>query len=282
MTEVMPRTRRRPDIRLKKLEAQVEDIAERQRLSRFDTVVLLLFPVILLMITTLTSAIVNYQTLTKFPIVGPLIDKNLPILLLILVFGLIVPFLAFLKAFLQDSLKGRTDACLLMVDYLAVGLWGFVQTVISPMVYSLLSAGYPTWITSILPGTFALSITLAIFYVWTGLTGSLAGRIARWLQENVPRKWKTQGLSAKNVPALKAEYLSYGKFMLALACGLYVSILVLAIARSGLDSVSSVHFGVLATLLVTLAAIDQEKRIRRLSKKASIIIQNYGTKHQTV
>jgi hypothetical protein len=56
------------------------------------------------------------------PTVGPLIVKSLPSILIFLPGALLFTFLLFLKAYLEDHLKGRISACSLTFVYTFISL----------------------------------------------------------------------------------------------------------------------------------------------------------------
>jgi hypothetical protein len=265
----MPRTLTRVDTRLTKLESLAEDIAERQRLSRFDTVVFLLFPVLLLITTTLSNAIANYQSVVKIPTIGPLIVELLPLLLILPFGGLLFTFLLFLKAYLGDNLRGRISACSLIYAYTVLFLLYFVQTQIPALIYGWAEEGQG-WLIAYLPNLFSTVLILAAIYFMDSSMASLSGRIAAWLQENVPRKWKAEGLSTELIPSHKAAYFLLGKLTWAVACGLYAIMFVLAIVRGGLRAVSAIQFGLFLALVLVMLGALQGKRIRQFLRKASL------------
>jgi hypothetical protein len=262
------------DTRLRKLESLAEDIVERQRLSRFDTVVFLLFPVLLLITTTLSNVITNYQSIVKIPTIGPLIVKLLPSFLILPFGGLLFTFLLFLKAYLGDDLKGRISACSLIYAYTVIFLLFFVQTQIPALIYGWAEEGQG-WFIASLPSLFSTVLILAAIYFVSSSQGSLSGRIAAWLQENVPRKWKAEGLSTERIPSQKAAYLLYGKLTWTVACGLYVIMFVLAIARGGLKAVSAIQFGLFLVLVLVMFGALQGKRIRQFLRKASLQVSDW-------
>jgi hypothetical protein len=262
----MPRTRTRVDARLRKLESLAEDIAERQKLSRLDTVVFLLFPVLLLITTSISNVITNYQSIVKIPVIGPFIAQNLSSLLIAPFGVLLFTFLLFLKAYLGDDLKGRIDSCSLIYGYTWYFLLFFIQTQIPALIYGW--AQGQGWLIAFLPSLFSAILILAAFYFVSSTQVSLSGRIAAWLQENVPRKWKQDGLSTERVPSYRKAYLRHGKLAWAVACALYAIMFALAVARGGLKAVSAFQFGLFLALALVMFGALQGERICQVLRKA--------------
>lgn len=90
---------------------------ERQRLTRLDTVLFLVYPIVILGITLLANGFVQYQTLGNVKILG------LPFNLLLFegsflfALGILYGFLYFIRAYLEDDLRRR----ILATRWLAFG-----------------------------------------------------------------------------------------------------------------------------------------------------------------
>lgn len=250
----MPRTRSRINDRLTKIENLAEDMVERQRLSRLDTVIFLIYPVLLLIITTLSNGILNYQSITKSATIGPLIDKILVPVFVYLFGGLLVTFVIFLRAYIGDNLKGRIVACGLTYGYAAICLIAVIATQIPATISGLGENGqelFITYLSTVFSSTLPLAATFFVYVFQTVLSGWTSA----WLKKNVPRKWKAAGLTDKQVSATVRFFTKCGKVTLAVACGAYLIMVGHAIASRGLSGVSVIQFILLVVLVLITPAI---------------------------
>ena len=115
------------DERLWRIEREVKLLQERQCISRFDNLMFLSYPLVILGLTLLTDAIRGYEQILQTSIMGVpgdillLIVFYLGILFIIAVFG---GFGGFLYAYASDELNGRVRACenLLLFPLAPVGI----------------------------------------------------------------------------------------------------------------------------------------------------------------
>jgi hypothetical protein len=238
------------DARLRKLENLTEDIIERQRLSRLDAVIFLLFPVLLLIMSATITTILNYQSVTAIPLIGAFI-KVMTIFLIVILGALFWTFFAFVRAYLRDELKGRISACSLACAY-AILFLIFTGEAILPDVVSRLGDGQRWLIPSSLLVFFFVTLFTAASLFSASIQAVVSGQVAAWLEGNVPRKWKAANFPTKNVPLYKHAFFEMGRWTFLFACGSYVILIVLAHNRG--VSVSAVQFGLLA-ILVLLAIV---------------------------
>jgi hypothetical protein len=257
---MMARNQSRMEKRLRRLENLAEDIVERQKLSRLDAVIFLLYPVLLLIITRLSEVIMNYQSLTKIPTIGPLIATILPYLLVFMVGGLLFTFLLFLRAYIGDNLKGRISACSLSYAYTVIFLIYSIATQIPGLSFGLTEDGQE-WFVPYLPSLFSMTLTLAAIDFVYAFQAVLSGRIAMWLKKNVPRKWKAARLSTQPVSTYKSANIKYEKITMVIACSLYAIMVGYSVSLRGLKSTSASQFGVLIGLILMTLAIVQGERV---------------------
>jgi hypothetical protein len=245
------------------VENLAKGIVERQILSRFDTVVFLAYPIILLVMTYLANAILHYQSLPDIPFVGSSITTILWVAIAGMFSLLVVPFYRFLRAYLRDDLRGRISSCLDLVSYGAIVLIFSIELEIPILISPMLTGKYSYWLISDLPGLLAVFVAFAGVNLWHGVTASLAGAMAGWLNNNVPRKWEAAKLSLENIPVVRANSFLWGKATWVIVCCLYAIIIGLTILADGFRGASVVHLSVLIILVLATIIILKRASIHR-------------------
>jgi hypothetical protein len=170
------------DERLERIEKQVMILLERQRLSRFDNIMFLIYPLVIFGTTLSFTISLQYDVIRNIQMWGVPLLPILETLRLIFVGVFGVAFSIFVIGYARDSMKGR-----LMSLYM-LGVVGFLWTL--PVLLPLLSL-----LRIVLPDIFTswevqfllwMSCGGAIFYLVSEELDRLLGRLAKWFQDSVP------------------------------------------------------------------------------------------------
>lgn len=161
------------DERLRRIEIYLEDLTERDRISHFDTIMFLVYPLILWLPSVSYPKFIGYA-------------------ILVLVFLLVLGFCRFALAYLRDDLKGRIEAvdhlvlscCLSVTAFILyyriwINLFGIFFWAPTPSEYIVIVLGY--------------SCICALGLSAAGLIEAprpfLRHFVASWFEKNVPRKY---------------------------------------------------------------------------------------------
>jgi hypothetical protein len=171
--------------RLARLENRLEEFLERQRLSKFDTLVFLAYPVVLGGITALASALWQYQTLSAVMIGRLPLTPIIGLLGLAFSFWIIGGFLMFLRAYPTDDVSKRIWVFFHLVhssELAVIVFWvlfnvGFIATLVSkersvPMDISFF--------------VFLMSTGLFLGLSYPQLCYGLIYKMALWFWKNTP------------------------------------------------------------------------------------------------
>lgn len=169
-----------PDERLERIENQVKVLLERQRLSRFDNLMFLVYPLVIFGITLSFTMSLQYGVIKNTLIWSAPLLPVLEQLRLVFVVFLGSTFLLFCLAYAKDSVKWRLSSLNILV-------WALFST--TPVLILLLSSEM------MLPDTFAipwvqviisLPCVLALFYLTLEGADRLLGRVAQWFKNSIP------------------------------------------------------------------------------------------------
>jgi hypothetical protein len=259
------------DERLIVLRNMIEDLIERQRISRFDTILFLIYPVLLAGMTGLTNAILQYRALQSISILGIDFMAILALGSLFILGVLGVGFFSFILAYLHDDLIGRIRACVYLVGMSGFALQLLFLVYVLPEYNVFAEIQKPDVLTSLV----WLGLTLGTGGTWRSLwraSTSLSKQwITAWFERTAPRVSVAQGLFAadgdwrerQESPSLLG--LKTGSLVICLAYGYMVIRLVQAL---GLQGAVVYHATVLIILLALICFLMSYRslkgKVRRL------------------
>lgn len=262
--------------RLERIENQVESLLERQRISRFDNLMLLVYPLVILGLTVLTNAIQPYATASRDPATGPLETITLYIAYyggIFFVLLMVVPFIQFIHAYAVDDLRGRVSACGLLSMF-PVGLliiviamprsWApiiwlavkgpepllilllFTSTVLSPLCFSIASG---RWVERRLISWFERN-------AWLAFAATRSVRLKRGRRLTFSEYGALLEMDMKSALCL-------GKILWCASCLIYAAMVVGAIWVSGQFEFVTYYVAALTALLIVTPLIVS-RRVRSL------------------
>jgi hypothetical protein len=168
------------DERLERIENRVEMLLERQRLSRFDNLMFLIYPLVIFGTTLSLTLSLQYESIKVMLVWGIPMVQFLDTIRFLLLFGLGLVFLFFCVGYAKDSLGIRIDT-----------LGNLFSTLV------LLGAGVPSLFLSswqALPSTFPallrFPVTLPFFVAFLLLLeearSRFVGWVASWFERSMP------------------------------------------------------------------------------------------------
>jgi len=92
---------------LVRLEARLDELLERQRLSRFDNVFFLTYPVIILILSWLSNALWQAEALSSHRIFGTSLSALLSQVSLVFLMLVVLEFVMYVRAYYKDDLAAR-------------------------------------------------------------------------------------------------------------------------------------------------------------------------------
>jgi hypothetical protein len=95
---------------LAELKARLDELLERQRLSRFDNVFFLTYPVIILIMSWLSNALWQTEALSSHEVLGTSLSVLLPPLSLFFLMYVVFEFVMYVHAYCKDNLAARISS----------------------------------------------------------------------------------------------------------------------------------------------------------------------------
>ena len=170
-----------PDERLERIENQVKILLERHRLSRFDNLMFLVYPLVILGTTLSFTISLQYDVIRSTQAWGVPLLPILEMLRLIFVGVFGVAFSIFVLAYAKDSMKGR----LMSLYMLGIVFFAWTASVSSSLLSSMqiaLPDTFTYWVQSLL----WLSCGVAILYLAVEGLDRLLGHLAEWFEDSIP------------------------------------------------------------------------------------------------
>ena len=260
--------------RLTKLENLLDDMNERQRLTRFDTVMFLVYPVVIAATTLLASGFVQYETLGNVKVLGVALSSLLLYGSLGIACGILYAFLMFVLAYLADDLRRR----ILSARWVA---WGatflgaqlLLVFSVAPITSSLeaITQGSNSSVPTILAFIFVMSLTFLVISLADGMQELFAGLAVSWSRNNIPVRF------SKMVPLKdfsKSLHFSFliGKIAWAAMCIDYAVMVALALLTKGLQQNIKYHSVTAFFLLSLTAVVFLRLRIRAVFKRVKKVV----------
>jgi cation transport ATPase len=251
------------DERLVHVERMLTELLERQKLSRFDNVMLLTYPVVISGLLIIVSVLGNLDVFKEQPFFGFRVDEWFQTLLipfLMIVFGLFT----YVRSYLRDNLRGRSDSCLLMF----IGItWCFIQ--ICNVVFStyLIALGQSYGLWSVRLGVVIAMLSMFFASVFLSVFVNLKAfdLVRSWFQTNIPQKVRIEGFVTVRTHKLRSLLsLRIGIIALCVASVGYAMVIGIAIRIEGLQTTILYHLICLIAfmfLFVGLIIIERQQSI---------------------
>lgn len=220
--------------RLDRLENLLQEVAERQRLSRFDSLMFLAYPLVLAGQTGLANLLWNSDVLKSVKVGDLSFQGIVPGVSIFLGVPLFWTFLIFIRAYVADDLLGRIMACHYLMETTIV-------VVILPFTAFIIRVGaLPPELASVVPGVthlFQEMLTAVLFFVaftaliflWQAATCRSIATVFTWLHRNVPRRVAQNGLSGleTSFSLIQTKRFRVGRILMIGVCSIYAAIVVL-------------------------------------------------------
>jgi len=243
--------------KLARLEEQLREVIERQRLSRFDTVMLMAYPIVILGISALSSAIVQLRDFGEFAIGAVPASVLVGYVIIGFVVWGIMGFGIFLWAYLGDNIGTRMTAsamflfasiavveCIALVTgatFIGTFAWEYVSTLGLGLFVAFAVGGFVT----------AVVLGLSLGF-WTLF------RVERWFRTNLPNTMKKSTIAFLSSPVMHRVADHYMKrysriakaTWFAVSLPSYLVIVVLAISSKGMAESTTYHYWSLIGLVI--------------------------------
>jgi hypothetical protein len=207
----------------RRLEGRLRELLERQRLSRFDTLMFLLYPATIAAFTALASSLWQIGTLRNFQVFAGLTAANIVLMLATLLIIFICGLVLFAHAYACDSVRERIEAAgLLALGVILVGgpillLIGVVTLLgsASPIGIPPSLQGYELWFFGL--GALALvAWILLLFAVAYEVQGYVQRSAALWFMQNLRFLCAKENLVFGQLPRWHHTYLAVLWFAICL------------------------------------------------------------------
>jgi len=218
----------------------LDDLVERQRLSRLDTVVLLQYPVLIALLGAFMNVVWNYGSLRS----GHIFNVNVGFLLVSLngffIIGLCYGLFRFVRAYIEDDFRGRLSAC--TYDSTIV-----VNSVLSQILWLVTAGSLVLVLPEVFPLEYALLLqvsTLGVFAVIVFLVGAyfsdgmnywLKQQVVSWSQRNIPRTFERAEIPYASYPPKAAAAFTRSKISWGVLCFMYAVMTLVVVRAKGLQ-----------------------------------------------
>jgi hypothetical protein len=255
--------------RLMRLENLIGEMNERQRLTRLDTVLFLVYPVVILGFTLLANGFVQYPNLSNVKILGWPFSWLLFGSSILFAVGIFWCFLEFLRAYLADDLKWRILVTG-WVAYGAIGLGGlfFMQLLAMPFSSLIELTAQESTAMALLILAFALGICALLCFssFAEGMREWFREMTASWCRKNVPMRFRFL-TSLDDFSKSKRLEFRLSKIAWVATCLIYAVIVTLALIAKGLEVIVLYHLGAVILLFSFTSGIILRSRIRSTLKR---------------
>lgn len=253
------------DERLDRIEFLLNDLLERQRISRLDNVMLLAYPLVLSCLTVLSSMIVQYEMLSRITIFGASYTSVLVYVVGFYGSAIIVTFFRFIRYYVRDDLKGRFLACRGFLSFIVCMVGSASVTVLVLVIIAeyieVLVAPHWTWI--VVELALLISSSLATFFLADGLVSRFTESMISWFQTNVPRRLEAERIHFADVSKRTATAFKRSKITSLVACLLYGSLVFGSILSAGMEKMVLYHVTSLILVIVLWVLVVFRKTVRR-------------------
>jgi len=164
---------------LAELKVRLDELLERQRLSRFDNVFFLTYPMIILVMSWLSNALWQTEVFSSHRILSTSLSYLLPQLAFVFLFFVVAEFVRYVRAYYRDDLAARTlssshlagGAIVVLGTAFAVlfpgGALGYlIENRIVPQILSMVPSVIWAGSVSYLSGRYVVSWSRRVFSGW--------------------------------------------------------------------------------------------------------------------
>lgn len=249
---------------LSRIECTLEDLLERQRISRIDTIVFLLYPAVFFTVPLLANWYMQWEILTRISF-GPITATGLILFLTIFfVTGIVVTFVRFILAYARDDLKRRFTTCQYFLR-LVVLLFGgvFMNVLPSRILYDLVpnATAFGWWGLAVRELLDTVK-TAAITFFFLGLGNRFAASVVSWIQHIAPRRIEAEHIIFPDFSERMSYWFSMSKIALCVSCILYGIIVIYMALTTGPLGTAFYHMAALVILVLLTFIAVLEKRVR--------------------
>jgi MFS family permease len=259
--------------RLSRIEGMLQDLSERQRISRFDTLMFLMYPLTFFMMPLLTNALLNWKSFSEAKILGVSYADILFFFSVFIGLGMICTLLYFIRAYARDNLRERFVA---FQGLMSFGITGFSSgtvaavaiSTVGDLVLKYLPFDLVGWITRIafILGSMFSAVSLVGWLIW-----KFEERVLSWLRHNIPLKAAIDRVDSIELSKETTFLLRVGIVTWVAVWVSYGIIVINAIWVVGLEGVVVYHALVLSGLTVlTFALILRKMAKMRIRGSTSI------------
>jgi hypothetical protein len=253
------------DEHMARTESLLGELLERQRLSRFDTVMFLAYPIVILGMTVLPNAFLQYQEISFMGV--HLVYTVLPVSMAF-VFGLVVGFLYFVHVYLSDNLRGRMFAAQYVIINGSFLPFGLLLILLVTPIQELALKGSSQILWGALPVALTGFLTLTSIQLMVGMTLRVSDKIAQWFETNVPIILKVNRTFLPRYDRDEKDVIEdiglLIKFCWAVVCLLYGLMVILAVWADGLHGIAAYHTAILIGLICATLVVADRKRLRAI------------------
>lgn len=208
--------------RLVRIERTLEELDQRQRISRLDTVILLLHPILLAGIAALIA--LPYSSLVNIEFFGL---KGGYILLvasvgLFFACGIVWGFVRYILSYLTNDVASRVRSCRKLA-WGAIGMTFQLAIVLVGVPSSLwIGAHFSNDVLTAFTAFWTIMVFVLV-HAWSGLVSKSSERIVFWIENNVPRCLGGTGLSSSMYALEARSHFRRIKMSMSLGCmiGMY-------------------------------------------------------------
>jgi hypothetical protein len=250
---------------LRRIENELEDLSERQRISRFDTLMFLMYPLTLFIMSLLVNVLLQWKSLSQGGILGVMYSDILLVFFVFMGMGMVYTLLRFIRAYTRDNLEERFVA---FRSFMSYGVSGFSSAII-----------YLFWLSTTLdlvqiyPSLDLAGVTIRLGFVFGSMVAILfligaiilkyVARVLPWLKAIAPRKAAAEKIDSIDLLKETNSLLRLGTIAWIITCVSYGLVVVNAVHVAGVKGTVLYHILLLSALVVmTLTLVA--KRISRI------------------
>jgi hypothetical protein len=173
--------------RLDSVQDSLSDLVERQRLSRFDTVIFFVYPAMLAAIGLAGNLFVQMSKLQAPTLLFGAIQVEVVVSVatVVFAFGLVTFFTGYIRAYVADDIRRRVWYSRSLITLVAYPILPITTNVLGPLLVELFHRP-SLYFTASFFGT----LCFAAYAFFDGLSFKFTySNIMPWFEKNLPRKW---------------------------------------------------------------------------------------------
>jgi hypothetical protein len=253
-----------------KIDNMLEELLERQRLSRFDNVMLLMYPTIISGSAILAYGLLNISALRDIMILYVPLSYILFDFAIFYLLGLCGTFVIFIWAYIQDKIKLRVNATNLFLHIVTISIALIVSMyLIAPVVF--VASKYA------IVGRYTSTVfIIAVANLAYGTADWLQMRILSWLFVVAKRRFQREQIDFDKLYLARKyfykRFFGIGQFFLLASCSTYVWVLSRIFRFGGglTPEFFSYLVGFVAMVLATAVIFKRESIVKRIKGHVSL------------